>query len=92
MKKIIIALMAGALAFSCNDHRSSERNDDYDDTETEAVEPADEGSDTTSTWDQDRDRDHNDRMDNDESGAQRDTTSTWDQDRDRVHVENDSIR
>lgn len=79
--------MAAALAFSCNDNRSSESNDEYDNTETEAVEPIDEESDTSSTWDQDRDRNHSDeQMDNDESGARRDTTAV--EDRDRSDLEN----
>jgi hypothetical protein len=97
MKKLIFVLMAAALAFSCNDNRSSERNDEYDDTDTEAVEPLDDDSDTSSTWDQDRDRNHDDNMnddqlDNDESGARRDTTAVEDRDRSDLEKDDDGHR
>ena len=66
MKKLILVLLA-AVAFSCGDgsNRSSEREDGYNDRDNrETVEPdttentleSDEmESDTSSTWDQDRD-------------------------------------
>lgn len=64
MKKTILVLLA-AIAFSCGDgsNRSSERDDGFDDMDnTETLEPDttfDESdqmrSDTSSTWDQDRD-------------------------------------
>ena len=93
MKKLIFVLLAaGALA--CGDNRSSQRGDDDAYSNDEPIE-ADTTmeSDTSSTWD--RDRDNNaDRMDRDESGSEPrvegDTTSTWDRDRDSQHQ--DSIR
>ncbi len=61
MKKLILVLLA-AVAFSCGDgsNRSSERDNDYNDMDRETVEPDTTSndqmeSDTSSTWDQDRD-------------------------------------
>lgn len=61
MKKLIFILMAAA-AFSCGDgNKSSERADDLDDgmQNTEMAEPDSAGggipTDTSSTWDRDRD-------------------------------------
>ena len=60
MKKTIFAILtSAALAFSCNDNRTSEEDYDNDAVETETVEPSTEESDTTSTWDQDRDKVNN---------------------------------
>lgn len=63
MKKLILILLA-AVAFSCGDgsNRSSEREDDMNNNDLnnrELIEPDTTGmtddSDTTSTWDRDRD-------------------------------------
>lgn len=78
MKKLIMVLMAAA-AFSCGDgNRSSDRGDDMNDDNTEQAVEADttntdeygrqdnEGteSDTTSTWDSDRDEQDRDSLNN----------------------------
>jgi hypothetical protein len=91
MKKTILAIFtSAALAFSCDSNRTSERDEDNVGVESdETVEPSTEESDTTSTWDQDRDREHDDSMhdndndkDNDErvddSRERKDTVSTRD--------------
>ena len=94
MKKTIFAILtSAALAFSCNDgNRTSEDNDNDRIESEETLEPSTEESDTTSTWDQDRDKvgnedmnrddgtlDDNDQLDNDDdSGVRRDTASTRD--------------
>jgi hypothetical protein len=86
MKKVIFAIMtSAALTFSCDSNRTSERDDDYDDgvESEETLEPSTEEADTTSTWDQDRDRDHDDELndrdlDDDKNDVRHDTVSTRD--------------
>lgn len=77
MKKLVMILFA-ATAFSCGDgNRSSERDNDLDNDNTELAEP-----DTTNV-DTDGGRD-NSRMESDDR-LKSDTTSTWDRDRDNHH-------